>query len=86
MSGYQSWLKQTEASLPLGEKVRRQTSMLYRSKGERRQIAGYYKAEFTIDMEAERPARLASAYHGCTPWRPANHGSQQAGLGRSSVD
>lgn len=63
VSGYHSWLKQTEASLPLGEKVRRQTSMLYRSKGERRQIAGYYKAEFTIDFEAgaARPARERSA-------------------------
>ena len=25
--------------------------MIYRSKGERRQIAGYYEADFTIDLE-----------------------------------
>ena len=33
-------------ALPLGEKLRRRVSQLYRSKGERRQIAGYYAAEF----------------------------------------
>ena len=40
-----------EASLPLGEKLRRRASMIYRSKGERHQIAGYYEADFTIDLE-----------------------------------
>ncbi len=25
--------------------------MIYRSKGERRQIAGYYEADFTIDLD-----------------------------------
>ena len=43
--------QQTEASLPLGEKLRRRASMIYRSKGERHQIAGYYEADFTIDLE-----------------------------------
>ena len=36
----------------LGEKVRRRVSQIYRSKGERRQIAGYYSAEFAIDTAA----------------------------------
>jgi SAM-dependent methyltransferase len=51
VKAYQNWLEQTEASLPLSEKVRRRTAMIYRSKGERRQLAGYYKADFTIDSE-----------------------------------
>ena len=37
--------------MPLGEKLRRRASIIYRSKGERRQIAGYYQADFTIDVE-----------------------------------
>jgi SAM-dependent methyltransferase len=48
-SGYKQWLDETAASLPLGEKLRRSFSQLYRSKGERRQIASYYAAEFAID-------------------------------------
>ena len=57
---YQHWLEQTEASLPFGEKLRRRASQLYRSKGERRQIAGYYTADFTIDLEPAAIARSAS--------------------------
>jgi SAM-dependent methyltransferase len=65
VSGYQNWLAQTEAGLPFREKVRRRTSMIYRSKGERRQIAGYYKADFTIELEtgATRPVRERTAAH-----------------------
>jgi SAM-dependent methyltransferase len=48
---YKQWLGQTEASLPMTTKLRRTLSQVYRSKGERRQIAGYYAAEFTIDVE-----------------------------------
>ena len=33
--------------------------MIYRSKGERRQIAGYYEADFTIDVD-RRPRPPAS--------------------------
>jgi SAM-dependent methyltransferase len=51
VEAYQSWLARTEASLPLGEKLRRRASMIYRSKGERRQIAGYYEADLTIDLD-----------------------------------
>jgi len=49
VGAYDSWLDQTEASLPLEDKLRRRLSRLYRSKGERRAIADYYKADFTID-------------------------------------
>jgi SAM-dependent methyltransferase len=48
---YQQWLMNIEASLPLSTKLRRTLSQVYRSKGERHQIAGYYTAEFTIDVE-----------------------------------
>jgi SAM-dependent methyltransferase len=51
VEAYQTWLARTEASLPLGEKLRRRASMIYRSKGERRQVAGYYEADLTIDLD-----------------------------------
>jgi SAM-dependent methyltransferase len=51
VKGYHNWLGQAEASLPLGVRLRRAFSRTYRSKGERRQIANYYRAEFTIDIE-----------------------------------
>ena len=51
-TGYKAWLEQAVAELTLGEKVRRRVSQIYRSKGERRQIAGYYSAEFAIDTAA----------------------------------
>jgi SAM-dependent methyltransferase len=57
VSAYQSWLQRAQSSLPLGEKLRRRASMIYRSKGERNQLGGYYKADFTIDTEPEtKPA------------------------------
>jgi hypothetical protein len=37
--------------MPLSEKMRRGLSQIYRSKGERRHIAGYYSADFVIDVE-----------------------------------
>ena len=51
VKAYQSWLERTKLRLPLTEKVSRRASMIYRSKGERRQIAGYYDADFKIDLE-----------------------------------
>jgi SAM-dependent methyltransferase len=50
-SAYKSWLAQAEAALTISEKVRRRCSQFYRSKGERRQIAAYYAAEFAIDVD-----------------------------------
>jgi SAM-dependent methyltransferase len=41
-----------EAALPVGAKLRRLASRIYRSKGERRQVADYYAAEFHVDVEA----------------------------------
>jgi len=49
---YHDWLRRTETNLPIGVKLRRTLSQLYRSKGERRQIADYYAADFTIDVDA----------------------------------
>ena len=44
-----------KAALPAG-KLRRRASQIYRSKGERSQIADYYAADFTIDIDG-RPAQ-----------------------------
>jgi SAM-dependent methyltransferase len=52
VGAYHDWLRRTEASLPIGVKLRRTLSQLYRSKGERQQIADYYAADFTIEVDA----------------------------------
>jgi SAM-dependent methyltransferase len=52
VEAYHDWLRRTETSLPIGVKLRRTLSQLYRSKGERQQIADYYAADFTIDADA----------------------------------
>jgi hypothetical protein len=51
---YYSWLAVTEASLPLADKLGRRFARVYRSKGERRQIADYYKAELTLEFDTNR--------------------------------
>ncbi|MFI5454225.1 MAG: methyltransferase domain-containing protein [Isosphaerales bacterium] len=61
VAAYHAWLKQTETNLPFGEKVRRRVSQFYRSKGERRQIAEYYSADFTIDFDAAPSARVRNS-------------------------
>jgi SAM-dependent methyltransferase len=69
VSGYHEWLRQTESSLPRGEKLRRRFAQLYRSKGERRQIADYYVADFIVDADVAglpdavrmRPIKTAAA-------------------------
>ncbi len=50
---YHSWLRTTERELPLGDRLRRSVESIYRSKGERRQIAQYYRAAFTIDVDSQ---------------------------------
>jgi SAM-dependent methyltransferase len=52
IESYRTWLRRAESSLPIGEKLRRRASMIYRSKGERHQIADYYAANFTIDLDS----------------------------------
>jgi SAM-dependent methyltransferase len=69
-TAYQIWLEQTKAALPIGERIGRRLSQLYRSKGERRQVASYYAAEFVIDVEtaaqgARQPGSLISAMAAC---------------------
>ncbi len=49
---YQHWLERTRSSMPVGVKLRRTLAQIYRSKGERHQIAAYHQAEFTIDTGA----------------------------------
>lgn len=50
---YESWLRHTESALPLGEIIRRRLSRLYRSKGERYQVAAYYHAELVLDIASD---------------------------------
>jgi SAM-dependent methyltransferase len=57
IASFDQWLRNAKASLPVGIKLRRALSQLYRSKGERYQVADYYSASFTVDFEA----RLAQA-------------------------
>jgi SAM-dependent methyltransferase len=57
VGAYQSWLTRTEASLPFDNKAHRFIARIYRSKGERRQIADYYKAEFHVDLDENRFGR-----------------------------
>lgn len=57
-SGYLNWLAQAERSRPAGVKLRERVSLLYRSKGERKQITEYYRGDLTIDVGA------AAAGHG----------------------
>ena len=52
-AAYRAWLRKTEDSLPLGEKVRRGLSLMYRSKGERYQVSDYYNADFTLDVAGQ---------------------------------
>ncbi|MHC5537897.1 methyltransferase domain-containing protein [Singulisphaera rosea] len=50
VAAYQAWLRQTEASLPLSQKVRRGLAQVYRSKGERQHLSSYYSSDFAIDV------------------------------------
>jgi SAM-dependent methyltransferase len=56
VQAYNGWLRQAEARLPVAQKLSRRISRLYRSKGERRQITGYFAADFTIDVDMEPEA------------------------------
>jgi hypothetical protein len=47
---YGAWLENTQRKLPLGTKLRRGLARLYRSKGERRRLADYYKADLTVEI------------------------------------
>ncbi len=63
VAGYDAFLAEAEAAVPLGQKIKRGLRMLYRSKGERRAIAGYYQSEFSVEVAAE-PVAVANAATG----------------------
>lgn len=48
---YNAWLGREVKELPASQKLRRGFAQLYRSKGERYQVADYYKAGFEIDVD-----------------------------------
>jgi SAM-dependent methyltransferase len=50
VAAYRGWLGRTEARLPVRDKLRRGFSQLYRSRGERYQVAAYYRADFALDV------------------------------------
>jgi SAM-dependent methyltransferase len=52
VASYTELARGSEAALPAAEKLRRLASRLYRSKGERRQVADYYRAAFQVDIAA----------------------------------
>lgn len=54
---YHEWLRRSESSLPFRHRVRRSFAQLYRSKGERRAIADYYRADFHIDVHTALVAK-----------------------------
>jgi len=70
VGAYHTWLDRTEASLPLENKVRRRFARIYRSKGERRQIADYYKADFHIDVDESisNSSRAGIPIHAAATW------------------
>jgi SAM-dependent methyltransferase len=55
VEAYAGWRREAESKRPLGVKLRRLVSRLYRSKGERRQVANYDAVEFQIDIDAASP-------------------------------
>ena len=59
VAGYRGWLRRPRPSLPLAEKVRRGLRQLYRSRGERYQVAAYYHADFTLDVATARRSAQA---------------------------
>ena len=55
---YQDRLARAEAMLPWGRKVQRSLAQLYRSKGERHQLASYYRADFVLDPSPSPLAKV----------------------------
>jgi SAM-dependent methyltransferase len=58
---YRDWLRREEASLPASARLRRRLGQLYRSTGERHQVAAYYKAEFEVDINTDASVPVARA-------------------------
>lgn len=55
---YQRWLVEVESSLPWTTRVRRRVAQLYRSKGERRFLADYYRSDLRVDLGVAELARV----------------------------
>jgi len=60
VAGYKRALAEFEAAEPLRTKLRRRLGMLYRSKGERQLLAGYYHTEFSAETGAESATAAAA--------------------------
>lgn len=58
VTAYSTWLARTESELPTRQKIRRAVGRIYRSKGERNFVSGYYHADFAIDTQAANLAKV----------------------------
>jgi SAM-dependent methyltransferase len=90
VAGYQRHMDEARASLPFRSRVRRRLGSIYRSKGERQQLAGYYHADFTVEMGIEllpsaatREARFDVAQAATAGSR--KHDPKKAGNGKKSL-
>lgn len=61
VAGYKRALAEFEAAEPLRARLRRRLGMLYRSKGERQLLAGYYHTEFGAETGVEAMTAAAPA-------------------------
>jgi SAM-dependent methyltransferase len=92
IAGYRRHLAEAESSLPVRTKMRRRLGSLYRSKGERQHLKGYYHSDFTVEMGVEllpattsttRESRFdlpSDATHGLK-----KHDPKKAGNGKKSL-
>jgi SAM-dependent methyltransferase len=90
--GYRRFLAETLASLPLRTKVRRRLSSVYRSKGERQQIASYYHSDFTVETGLDLLPTAAASTREARFDRPSDatsgsklHDPKKAGNGKKSL-
>ena len=85
-AGYKRWLKQTAAGFPWARRYAELRRSVYRSKGERRQIASYYAAEFAIDSrgQAHEPRRTSSG-HGDGLAQPGSSQPNRSGINSSEL-
>jgi len=61
IAAYDRTLAEAEAALPFRQRLRRRLGQLYRSKGERQAVAGYYHTEFSVEAGAEATTVAAAS-------------------------
>ncbi len=63
IQSYRAWLGRTRSAVPIRRKIRRALSQIYRSKGERNLVSGYYQVDFTVDVpnKVQAPVGISSS-------------------------